>query len=113
MYVKNILLLLLLESSFFCSKATITEISIPNARQAEAKIVSVVTDYDSLNTTGMNPEAMNFLPNLEDTQTLTLTLNTTSQTAPLPRTVQLAVYACVTPVKLKTAGQLQPGKNQN
>jgi len=105
---------LLLKNPFFCSKATITSISVLNPKQSEAKIVSVQSDFQTFNTTDSNSVEMNFLPNLEDNQVLIITLNTTSANVDFPKNVQLAIYGCVEPIQpLKTKGKIETRKNPN
>jgi hypothetical protein len=56
---------------------------------------------------------MDFQPNLEDNSYLIITLNKSSASVVLPKTVQLAVYACAAPFVRLTKAQVEQGKNSN
>jgi hypothetical protein len=56
---------------------------------------------------------MDFRPNLEDNTYAIITLARSSPSVALPKTVQLAVYACTTPITLRTKAQIEDSKYTN
>ncbi len=90
-----------------------TSVSVLNPAQSGAQIVSVETDFDIYKSNSSNSIQMDFRPNLEDITYLVVTLNKSSSSVVLPKTVQLAVYACTKPVTIRTKAQLELRKYRN
>ncbi len=112
-YVKDILFILSENRFFSSSQATITSISLRNPTQSDVRITSVDSDSGTFNATNSTSLEMNFLPNLEYNNDLTITLNSTSATIKSPINVVLAIYGCATPLKRLTKAQVESGKIAN
>lgn len=87
--------------------------SILNPWESGARITAVYTDFDSYTPPNITyPDAI-FTPNLEDTTTITITLKNIYNNVTLPTNVQLAIYACLEPIKRRTNAQVEQRMKQN